>query len=413
MGQQKAHSKHDITANFTAQKAAFKALRGGLKLRMVRDIDAITIVLIAVSFGLVLFGVVMVMSASSVNSYLADLGPWGEGFKHAGYALVALFMLGLAAFIKPEVYMRFALISFGGGLFLQALVFTPLGYEVWGNRNWLRLGPVQFQPSEFLKLALILVLGAMIQRITQTKRPVKAQIAPLIIFAGCALLLIVGGKDLGTASVLAMAVLGCMVFGEIDFRAIGIYILLILGLAALLVIASPNRVARILSFTGSSTDYSGLDWQPLHGIWALANGGLLGNGLGSSKAKWSWLPAAENDYIFAIIGEETGTVGCVAVIAAYAILCWAMLRVIARARNNFQKAVVGGIMVWIIGQAFTNIAVVLKIMPVLGVPLPLVSAGGTALISCCFALGVVISIANDSARFAAQNPVVSNRVEAR
>jgi cell division protein FtsW len=134
----------------------------------------------------------------------------------------------------------------------------------------------------------------------------------------------------------------------------------------------------------------------------LAGGGLFGVGIGGSKAKWSWLPAADNDYIFAIIGEELGLIGAVLVIALYVVLALVMLRAIGRARDRFGKAVIGGIMVWIVGQAFVNIGVVIGVLPVLGVPLPLISAGGTALIACLLAVGVVISIARDADAYQAE-----------
>jgi cell division protein FtsW len=156
---------------------------------------------------------------------------------------------------------------------------------------------------------------------------------------------------------------------------------------------------RLLSHSGGTDDYSGIDWQATHGRWALANGGVLGVGLGNSKAKWSWLPAADNDYIFAIIGEELGLIGALLVIALFVALTFIMLRIISRARDRFGRAVVGGILVWIVGQAFVNIGVVIGVFPVLGVPLPLISSGGTALVVCLAAIGVVISIARDGAQY--------------
>src|SRR5699024_3352223 len=129
----------------------------------------------------------------------------------------------------------------------------------------------------------------------------------------------------------------------------------------LLVITSPNRMARLFSFADGHADYSGAGWQPVHAIWALAGGGLFGVGLGGSKAKWSWLPAADNDYIFAIIGEELGLIGALLWISLYVALGAFMLRAIGRARDRFGKAVVGGILAWIIGQAFVNIGVVIGI----------------------------------------------------
>jgi cell division protein FtsW len=161
-------------------------------------------------------------------------------------------------------------------------------------------------------------------------------------------------------------------------------------------IASPNRLARIMSFMNENcTDYTNACWQPLHGKWALANGGIFGVGLGQSKAKWSWLPAADNDYIFAIIGEELGLIGCILVISLFAALAVAFLRIIRSARDPLVRIATGGIMVWVVGQAFINIGVVVGVLPVLGVPLPLLSAGGSALIMSLLAIGVVLSFTKD------------------
>jgi cell division protein FtsW len=193
-----------------------------------------------------------------------------------------------------------------------------------------------------------------------------------------------------------------MYFGGISWKTLGVTAGGGALAVVLFVITSPNRMQRLLSHAGGTDDYSGIDWQSTHGMWALASGGLFGVGLGNSKAKWSWLPAADNDYIFAIIGEELGLIGALLVIVLFIVLTVVMLRVISRARDRFGKAVVGGIMVWIVGQAFVNIGVVIGVFPVLGVPLPLISAGGTALIACLAAIGVVISIARDGAQYQAE-----------
>jgi len=279
---------------------------------------------------------------------------------------------------------------------LQLLVFTPLGVEVWGNRNWIQIGGFGGQPSEMLKLALIVWIGAILVKKEPLLGQVKHEFIP-IVFPGALLAigLVLAGRDLGTAMIMGAAVLGAMVFGGLNWRTIGLTIAGGLAGVLVLVITSPNRMMRLFSFADGHADYSGTGWQPTHALWAFAGGGVFGVGLGGSKAKWSWLPAADNDYIFAIIGEELGMVGALLVIVLYVALAIVMLRAIGRARDRFGKAVIGGILVWIVGQAFVNIAVVMNLLPSLGVPLPLISAGGTALIACLLAMGVVVSIARD------------------
>jgi cell division protein FtsW len=145
-------------------------------------------------------------------------------------------------------------------------------------------------------------------------------------------------------------------------------------------------------------DYEGICWQPLHGTWALANGGVFGVGLGNSVEKWDWLPAASNDYIFAIVGEELGLVGAVVLLLMFVLLAVALLRVIRSSTDPFVRTATGAVLMWLIGQAFVNIGVVLRVFPVLGVPLPFISAGGTALITSLMAVGIVLSFARHEAR---------------
>ncbi|MGO1435716.1 MAG: FtsW/RodA/SpoVE family cell cycle protein [Canibacter sp.] len=361
--------------------------------------DLTMLVLWIGTLALVGFGIIMVLSSSSVTSFLRNQGFLGGALRQGLFALLGLVAMVFAATRKLEFWKRWALPIFFVVLVMQFLVFTPLGHEVWGNRNWLRLGPVTIQPSEPLKLALILVTGAALAKKERLLGEVKHQLVPVAFPWGfLALTSVMVGRDLGTALIMGVLLIGAMYFGELSWKSLGVVIGSAAVGAAVFVVTSPNRMARILSHSASEQDYSGIDWQPLHGLWALAGGGLFGVGPGNSKAKWSWLPAADNDYIFAIVGEELGLVGTVSVILVYVFLAIAMLQVIRTATDRFGRAVVGGVLVWIVGQALVNIGVVVRIFPVLGVPLPLVSAGGTALISCMVAMGVVISVARDSAR---------------
>src|SRR5690606_39262898 len=140
-------------------------------------------------------------------------------------------------------------------------------------------------------------------------------------------------------------------------------------------------------------DYADVCWQVQHGTWALASGGLFGVGLGNSKAKWNWLPEADNDFIFAVIGEELGLIGAIVVLVLYVVMAIAFARILRGTTDPFARTVTGAVMVWVVGQAMVNIAVVLGLLPVLGVPLPLISAGGSALIATLLAIGVVLSFA--------------------
>ena len=365
--------------------------------------DGTVIALWAITLLLVGFGLIMVLSSSSITSYLNDQGFFGGFWRQATFAVIGFPLMIMAASMPISFWKKWAWALLGIGIALQMLVFTPLGIEVYGNRNWIQIGSFGAQPSEALKLALVVWVGTVLLRKEPLLGDMKHELIP-IIFPGAliALGVVLLGRDLGTVLIMAALVFGAMFFGGVSGKTLGVIALGGVLAVVFFVVTSPNRLQRLFGHASGNSDYSGLGWQPLHGRWALAGGGLFGVGLGGSKAKWSWLPAADNDYIFAIIGEELGLIGALLVILLFIALAVVMLRVIQGARDRFGKAVVGGILVWIVGQAFVNIGVVIEVFPVLGVPLPLISAGGTALIACLMAIGVVISIARDGAQYRAE-----------
>jgi cell division protein FtsW len=247
-----------------------------------------------------------------------------------------------------------------------------------------------------IKLTIAVWLGVHLPEIIKRVGPFSYRIFGGMIPVYIAMFVVLLGQDLGTVIILFAIVMGCLAFSGVAGRMIALP--LVLGAIGVLFMAliSPNRMARIMSFLNENcTDYTNACWQPLHGKWALANGGIFGVGLGQSKAKWSWLPAADNDYIFAIIGEELGMIGCMVVIALFVTLAVAFVRIIRMANDPLVRIVTGGIMIWIVGQAFVNIGVVVGVLPVLGVPLPLLSSGGSALIMSLLAIGVVLSFTKE------------------
>lgn len=349
-------------------------------------------------------GLIMVLSASSITSYTQDNGFLGKFWRQMLFAALGLPLMIFAATRKISFWKQWAWPLFALGLGLQMLVFTPLGMAEGGNRNWIYLGPgINAQPSEALKLALIVWIGTVLLKKERLLGQMRHELIPVVLPGGLlALGLVLAGRDLGTTMIMAGIVFGAMFFAGVSWKSLGTIIAG--GLLALFffVVTSENRMDRILGHTSGTASYTGGNWQPQHGEWALASGGLFGVGLGESKAKWNWLPAADNDYIFAIIGEELGFIGAMLVICLFVALAVLMLRVISRSRDRFGRAVVGGVLVWIVGQALVNIGVVIRLFPVLGVPLPLISYGGTALVSCLIAMGIVISVARDAADYQAE-----------
>lgn len=348
--------------------------------------------LLGVTIVLVVIGLVMVLSASSVDSFLKSGQFFGAFGRQAAYAAIGLPVMMVLSQLPLIFWRKWATIILAIGSVAQLLVFTPLGYESGGNRNWIDLGGFTAQPSEFLKLAIAIWLGvalpASIRRNGSSNWKVLLALVPVLVPIGFVLL----GGDLGTVIIMGMIVIGATFFAGIDLRIVMIPVALGVAMVGLMAVTSPNRMARIFSFLSENcTDYTNACWQPLHGKWALAGGGIFGVGLGNSKAKWSWLPAADNDYIFAIIGEELGLIGAVLVLVLFVLLAVAFIRIMKDTVTPMVRITTGAIMVWLVGQAFVNIGVVLGVFPVLGVPLPLLSSGGTALIASLLAIGVVLS----------------------
>jgi len=355
--------------------------------------------LLGTTLLLVFIGLIMVLSASSVDSYLTDNNFFMGFLRQGAYAIAGIPLMLLASRVPPHFWRRWARTGVLIGIGFQLLVvWTPLGVDSGGNRNWLAIGDFTFQPAELLKLALAVWLGIMLpiamDRFGATWRVLRPLIPALLIVV----LVLVGG-DLGTVLIMFLMTLAALYFAGVGWKFMMIPIALGAVGVFFMSVISPNRMARIMSFLGAPcVDDSGACWQPMHGTWALASGGIFGVGLGQSRAKWSWLPASDNDYIFAIVGEELGLIGAVVVIALFIALTVSFLRIIRAADDDTTRIITGTVMVWLVGQGFVNIAVVLGLMPVLGVPLPFVSAGGTALVSGLVAVGVVLSFARTQGR---------------
>ena len=344
---------------------------------------------------LLVVGLVMVLSSSTIESIAAGKSPYAAFIVQGRYALIGLPFMLLAARLPVRWYKRLAwpalLVSVG---LLAAVPF--LGKVVNGNRNWLVLGPVQFQPSELAKLALALWLGAVLGR----KQHLLGRWGQALMPAGVGLVAVIGlvlaGHDLGTALVIAMLGLGAYWVSGAPASLLvggGAAAAALVGWLFIVNQDSSDRITRILATYGSSCDAATECYQSIHGLYGLGTGGLFGVGLGASREKWNYLPEAHNDFIYAVVGEELGLLGTLLVLALFAVLGVAMARVVRRHPDPFVKITTAAIACWIVGQAFVNIGVVIGVLPVIGVPLPLVSAGGSALVTTMAALGVVISFA--------------------
>jgi cell division protein FtsW len=375
--------------------------------------------LLGTTLFLVAFGLVMVLSSSSVDSYLENAGFFGAVLRQGGFAVVGVPLMLFVSRMPIKFWQRMAWPTLIVASLLQCLVvFTPLGITVAGNTNWLSFGGVQFQPSEAIKLALVIWLGMILSQKQDLLDDWRHVYIPVFGVGGGSTLLVLIGGDLGTVIIMAGILFGALFFAGVRLRMLALPLLIGSVAGALVAVSSSNRMTRILSFLNTGCDdhtgtISAACWQPLHGTWALANGGIFGVGLGNSKAKWSWLPAADNDYIFAIIGEELGLIGAIVVLGMFILLAFAFLRIMRASTAVQARVSTGAVMVWVIGQALVNIGVVLGVFPVLGVPLPLVSAGGTALLSTLIAIGIVLSFARARHEPAGASPAATPSPAAR
>lgn len=373
---------------------ADRTLRGGWAARLASPLAAYYLILGA-TVALASLGLVMVLSSSSVESLKATGSSYTFFAKQALFAATALPVSWLASRLPVVAWKRLAWPMLGLAFVALVLVFTPLGLSVKGNRNWIAVGSMTIQPSEAAKLALIVWGAAVLERKRHLLHLTPHLLIPLVPGTAVMLALILAGQDLGTSLVIMGLVAALVFVAGAPLRVFAVAGAAVAVLLTILVSGSANRTQRLQAWldVGTCTDYYGTCWQTVHGKWALATGGWWGVGLGASREKWSWLPEPHNDFIFAIIGEELGLAGTLAVLALFAMLGYGLFRLVLSSEDLFVKIATGGVMAWVLGQAVINIGGVAGVLPVIGVPLPLVSSGGSALMMTMVAIGMVLGFA--------------------
>ena len=348
-------------------------------------------VLVLVTLGLVAFGLVMVFSATSAAAALGEGDPMRFLVKQGAYALAGAVLLTVFArtdYHRLRVLAPTLLVA-ALGLCVLVLAVAP---AVNGARRWFFFGPVSFQPSELAKVAVCIWVCAHLSRrsapetLGELMKPIGLVVA---LFAG----LILVQPDLGTTISLMLMVAGVLVVSGLPLR-----VLLTAGCAALALGAAaiwiePYRRARLFAFLDPTQDPQGAGYQTLQAVIGIGSGGLTGNGLGEGVQKINFLPEAHTDMIFAVVGEELGLVGSTAVVAAFVAFAWAGFRVALRCRDPFGKRLAVGITTLVCAQAAVNLAAVLGIAPLTGIPLPFVSYGGSSLVVLLAAVGVLLNIA--------------------
>lgn len=354
--------------------------------------------------GLVVFlvgvGLLMVLSASFVDSLKSNNNAFAIFNKQLLTAILGSLALFVLASMPSEAIRRLVIPASAIALVVQLLVvFTVLGTSVNGNRNWISILGFTVQPSEFLKLFLIVYVSKFLMERQDEFHDPKRVWFPLLAIAAVYVAPVVAGGDVGTAIVMAAFLFGMWLFAGLPGRLVNFYSIIAVIAIPVVMFSNSSRRGRVMAWLNpTAPDPNDYNWQATHGIWAFAAGGLGGVGLGQSKLKWSWIPEAENDFIFAIIGEEMGLIGAITLIVLFIALAFVMIRIAMRTHDLYRKMVVLGVMLWITLQAFINISVVLTLLPVLGVPLPLISAGGSSLLATLMAFGVVLGIERENHR---------------
>ena len=388
----------DFSAPFRTR--ADRLYRRGLK----ADLWDVPVMLLVTTLGLAIFGCIMVLSASSVTMISQGQSPFSQVSSQIMFLVLGvLAMAGITRIPVGVYHKKFVVYAMLATALVMQLAVVVVGVEVNGNRNWLKIpGIGQIQPSEFSKLAIIMWLAWVYSRHGDISRSIWRTLFPSIYGVGALVLLIMLGGDMGTAMVYGFIFVGMMWLAGASRSSL----LKIGGAFAVLalvgVLSSANRVARIFGIWGSCTN-ANCD-QANSGEVALTTGGFLGVGLGQSRQKYNYLAEAHNDYIFAIIGEELGLLGTLAVLLLYVGLVYCAVRIMLRTTDPLVRLATGGIMIWLTSQAIINMGMVSRILPVIGVPLPFVSYGGSSLLSSLFAAGLLLAFARQTPLRGATKP---------
>lgn len=355
-------------------------------------------IVMTATVALLLLGLVIVASASSVYAYQRTGSSYSIALKQALFGGIGCLGLWYAASTKPGTIRRLATPYFAVCLTALAAVLF-IGTSINGQRNWIQIvGPFNLQPSEFTKLGVILwgshVLAGKYHLLEQRRE----LLLPLLPAFALVLGLILAEGDLGTAMVIAPVMASLLFFvgapGAWFARAFAVAVAGI----AVLTWRAPYRMGRFVSWLNPGADPEGMGYQAAHGLLALGSGGINGRGLGASREKWGTLPEAHTDFIFAVLGEEMGLFGTLTVLILFVAIVAMSVRIARASQDRFVQLASLGIGAWMATQMVVNIGAVLKVLPITGVPLPLVSYGGSSLIPTLVAMGILMSFAKSTVR---------------
>jgi cell division protein FtsW len=348
-------------------------------------------ILALVTLALVAFGLVMVYSATSASAALANGDPAYYLKRQAIYALLGIVLMVAVSRVDFRIWRRLAPVLVVTSLTLLVGVLA-LGQAVNGARRWLAFGPAVFQPSELAKLALAVWAASCLSR----RRPPTSLAElwrPIGLLTGVFCVLVLAEPDLGTAISLVLVLLAVLLISGTPASTLGAGTGIAVALGLIAIWFEPYRRARIFSFLDPWKDPQGAGFQTVQALIGMGSGGILGVGLGHGVTKINYLPEAHTDMIFAVIGEELGLLGVTAVIAAYAAFAYAGLRIALACTDPFGKRLAAGLVALVSGQAVINLAAVLGLAPLTGIPLPFISYGGSSLVVALLGVGILLNIA--------------------
>ncbi|MDI9914286.1 putative lipid II flippase FtsW [Rhodococcus sp. IEGM 1379] len=349
---------------------------------------------VTIAVMLTVLGLVMVLSASGVEQYTSGGSAYSLFFQQLIFAVLGSVLFYVALRIPAHTIRRFSFPVFVVVLIMLVLVLIPgIGTAAQGARRWFTVGGFSLQPSELMKVVLAIWGAHLLASRRTDDNSARSILIPLVPAALLVFALVVAQPNLSTTIALGIILGALLWFGGLPLKLFGTIAVTGVVLAGTLALTAGYRSDRVKSFFNPSDDLQGGNYQAKQALYSLADGKIFGVGLGQSAAKWNYLPNAHNDFIFAIIGEELGFVGCLVVLGLFAGFVYTGLRIAARSIDPFWRLLSATATTWIVGQAMINIGYVIGLLPVTGLQLPLVSAGGSSLAITLFMFGIIANAA--------------------
>lgn len=369
--------------------------------RTSKEIMVPRLMVILSSAALVVLGLVMVFSASSVTAFVEQGDAYGETIKQVIFAVLGVavcvgIILATKAFGFEFMASKVVVYGFWAICVILVLLTAVVGTTSLGAKRWLIIGGISIQSAEFMKIALVLVTARIMVDFNEGMDALKVLVRCAIFVVAPLALLFVLQSDLGTTAICLVAIFAILILGGVPARWIILLLALIACLVAAAIFSAPYRTARLLVFLDPWSNAEGDGYQIVHSLQALASGGLFGVGLGNSYEKLQYLPEAETDFIFAIIGEELGLIGAMVVVILFLVFLYGGYCIAKDASTSYGMLIAGALTTMLVVQAFINIFCVVGLFPITGKPLPFISSGGSSLISSLMIVGIILSVSFSS-----------------